>query len=486
MVCLDCGSPNIKVVLPHGHLCWRCKQRRHRDPRPCPGCARTRPLAWLAAGEATAGLEVCAACAGAISVFACKACGSEEHPYSYSRCARCYVRELLTEILTDPATGDIHHRLQPVFDLLVNSSRPATTYWWLTKPDAVAPTILSAMASGRLLISHDPFREQFPMDRRHSYLRDLLTSTGVLPPYTLAIERIGPWLTEILAEHTTAHAEVLNRFARWHILRRMRQHATNGTLTSSVVNGGRSDIRAASRLLGWLEHRDSTVSDLTQPELECYLAAHPTARSSGRGFLIWLGTSRTNTRITLSAVRKPEPQVTMSDEARWRGIEVLLHDTTINSHSRVAGLFLLLFAWPLNKILRMTRDQVTTEPDGRVIVTFEKVPIELPPLVGPTVLDHMGSYGAASYRVGDTAWLFPGRHPGRPIATEPIRRVLVEQGIHPRASRSAAMFALAGQIPAPVLADLVDISRGKAVQWAKLAARDWSDYVTNRPRRRPK
>jgi hypothetical protein len=37
------------------------------------------------------------------------------------------------------------------------------------------------------------------------------------------------------------------------------------------------------------------------------------------------------------------------------------------------------------------------------------------------------------------------------------------------------MFALAGQIPAPVLADLVDISRPKAVQWAKLAARDWSD-----------
>ena len=58
------------------------------------------------------------------------------------------------------------------------------------------------MASGRLAISHDTFREQFPMDRRHCYIRDLLTSTGVLPPYTLAIERIGPWLTELIAEHT--------------------------------------------------------------------------------------------------------------------------------------------------------------------------------------------------------------------------------------------------------------------------------------------
>jgi hypothetical protein len=48
------------------------------------------------------------------------------------------------------------------------------------------------------------------------------------------------------------------------------------------------------------------------------------------------------------------------------------------------------------------------------------------------------------------------------------------------ASRSAALFALAGQIPAPVLADLVGISTGKAAAWAKLAARDWSDYVANR------
>jgi hypothetical protein len=65
--------------------------------------------------------------------------------------------------------------------------------------------------------------------RRHNYLRDLLTSTGVLPPYTPAIERIGPWLVDIVAGHPTAHAEVLNRFARWHVLRRMRQHAARGT-----------------------------------------------------------------------------------------------------------------------------------------------------------------------------------------------------------------------------------------------------------------
>ena len=32
--------------------------------------------------------------------------------------------------------------------------------------------------------------------------------------------------------------------------------------------------------------------------------------------------------------------------------------------------------------------------------------------------------------------------------------------------------------------DVVGISSGKAAAWAKLAARDWSDYVANRTARR--
>ena len=173
----------------------------------------------------------------------------------------------------------------------------------------------------------------------------------------------------------------------------------------------------------------------------------------------------------------------MSDEARWRGVELLLHDTTINPHSRIAGLFLLLFAWPLNRILRLTHDHIHQLPDGQVTVSFETIPVELPPVVAQLVIQHMRGHSQTSYGAGDTRWLFPGRLPGRPIVTETVRGVLVSHGIHPRASRSAALFSLASQIPAPVLADLVGISNNHAAVWAKLAARDWSNYVTRRPRR---
>lgn len=424
--------------------------------------------------------DICAGCAGAVSVFACRECGSEEHPYSYSRCAHCYLRELLHAVLTDPVTGTIHHRLAPVFDTLIDSRRPQTTLWWLTKPGSVAAGVFEELATGRLPISHDTFRDRLPVDRRHGYLRDLLTSTGVLPPYSAAIERIHPWLVTVLAEQPAVHAEVLNRFARWNVLRRMRQHATNGTLTSSIVNGGRSHILAAARLLDWIHLQETTISALTQTQLETYLADRPGARSSTSRFLTWLAVSRTNTGLSVTYRPHQLPEVTMTDEARWRGVELLLHDTSINSHSRIAGLFMLLFAQPLNKILRMTRDQVAEHDDDRVVVTFDTVPIELPPDVGTLLLEHIHARGTASYGDSGPDWLFPGRIPGRSLHTESVRRVLVSHGIHPRQSRSTTLFSLAGQIPTPVLADLLGISRGTATRWAALAARDWSGYVARR------
>jgi len=260
----------------------------------------------------------------------------------------------------------------------------------------------------------------------------------------------------------------------------MRQHAAAGTLTSSIVNGGRSHILAAARLLEWTHQQHHTITGLTQTQLEDYLSDHPGALSAVSKFLVWLAASRTNTALSITYRPQQLPEVTMTDEARWRGVELLLHDTSINSHSRIAGLFLLLFAQPLNKILRMTRDQVSEHDDGRVIVTFDTVPIELPPDVGTLLLEHIGGRSAASYGDAEADWLFPGRIPGRSLTTESVRGVLVSHGIHPRQSRSTTLFSLAGQIPTPVLADLLGISRGTATRWAPLAARDWSGYVARR------
>ena len=42
------------------------------------------------------------------------------------------------------------------------------------------------------------------------------------------------------------------------------------------------------------------------------------------------------------------------------------------------------------------------------------------------------------------------------------------------------MFQLAAEMPAPVLADLLGLSNVTAGRWARLAARDWSQYTAMR------
>ncbi|MFC9553645.1 hypothetical protein ACFTWF_22590 [Rhodococcus sp. NPDC056960] len=44
----------------------------------------------------------------------------------------------------------------------------------------------------------------------------------------------------------------------------------------------------------------------------------------------------------------------------------------------------------------------------------------------------------------------------------------------------AALAALAGDLPAPVLADLLGISVSAATRWSAVAARDYTDYLAAR------
>ena len=314
--------------------------------------------------------------------------------------------------------------------------------------------MLHQFATGELALHHDTFRHQLPQGRRYDYLRTLLTSTGILPPAPIGIERLLPWLAELLAQQPSHHAEIINRYAHSHLLRRLRLHAEAGTMTASMTNHARASILLATRLADWSTRQGTTLTDLTQAELEQYLHEQPGAHHTASGFITWLDNSGTTTGLLLRKPAKTEPAVTMSDDHRWDSVDRLLHDHAINHYSRVAGLLMLLFSWPLNEILRMTHDHIAEQPDGRVLVTFDSIPIEMPPGLSRLILDQKASHGLTPYTAGDTNLLFPGRNPGTHMVTERIRNELVSHGIHPRQSRSAALFALASQIPAPVLAEV--------------------------------
>ena len=125
-------------------------------------------------------------------------------------------------------------------------------------------------------------------------------------------------------------------------------------------------------------------------------------------------------------------------------------------------------------------DQVTTHDDGRVAVTFDTVPVQMPAPVARLVLTHLARRGQASYASNPDRWLFPGGIPGRHLVTENFRSQLVQRGIQPSDARKAAMLQLAAAMPSAVLADVLGRSPGTAARWAALSAHDWAQYTAQR------
>lgn len=467
--------------LPTGPICFRCRSNIARNPAICPECLELRPIAYPSTTRDV--VLVCAACAGEDSAFACVQCGREDHPYSTLRtCTRCVLIEHLAELLTDPTTCDVHARLQPLYDELAAAERPLSVIGWLQKPPATGAAILRKMARGQLPIAHATFRE-LPADREHNHVRQLLVSAGVLPAYHAPIEQIERWLDDVVAQLDADSAAVISRYGHWRHLRHLRHLAEKGTLNKGTVYVARSRVNAAIRLSQWATARGITLSSIDQNDLEHYLAEHPAGRLTQKDFVTWLSRTSINTAISIPRREKTSPEVTVSDSERWRQISTLLHDHTIHLYARVGGLFMLLFAQPLEAVVAMRVDQVSIDSDGRVLVSFNTLPIEMPPMLTELLRRYLTRRGTTSITTKDHGWLFPGRPSSRHMIAENIRLKLVAQGIRPARSRSAAMFALAGEIPAPIFAELVGINDRTATLWTTLAARDWSEYVTQRSTR---
>jgi hypothetical protein len=76
--------------------------------------------------------------------------------------------------------------------------------------------------------------------------------------------------------------------------------------------------------------------------------------------------------------------------------------------------------------------------------------------------------------------LFPGRQPGTHRDGPGFTTVLAEHGIDVRPFRTAALMALAEQLPAAVLGPLLGLHPHTAVHWTNLVKRDWTDYIAAR------
>jgi hypothetical protein len=158
----------------------------------------------------------------------------------------------------------------------------------------------------------------------------------------------------------------------------------------------------------------------------------------------------------------------------------LLHERDIGLRERFVGSVLLLYAQPLTRIAHLRTGDITTADGGEIAITFARGAIRLPEPLASI------AFALRYQRVADGAtdgWLFPGRKPGTHITAEHLRKRLAPYGITSRPGRHGALLALAGRLPAPILAERLGIHQARAAQWARAAGATYAPYVRLRPER---
>jgi hypothetical protein len=80
-------------------------------------------------------------------------------------------------------------------------------------------------------------------------------------------------------------------------------------------------------------------------------------------------------------------------------------------------------------------------------------------------------------------WLFPGGQPGQPISAYRLAERLRQLGLRPGPARSTALFGLAAELPAALLARLLGIHISVAVAWQRASSGDWTAYAADYSRR---
>ena len=371
-------------------------------------------------------------------IISCRACGTGGRLLA-GICRRCQLRRQLGELLAGPG-GQVRPELRVLHDTLASAERPATALTWLKR--AATRTVLAELAAGQRPLSHAAL-DDLPPGKPIEHLRSVLVATAALPARDEQLARIERWVSQAVSEHAGPEdKELLHRYAAWHLLRRLRQRNRGASTTYGQLDTVRQRVRAALGLLGWLRERGLTLASCSQADLDAWLASKNATRKAEAGhFVRWAISHGINRNLQFAATRWTGPAGPLDQDERWQQARRLLHDDTLDTGDRVAGLLVLLYAQRAAAISRLTPDDLDTS-DGTVKLHLGSVPVVLPEPVATLARDLAGTRRghAVLGDHGTSRWLFPGgqRRQARRAAppARPAARASPLDGVVPAGHRA--------------------------------------------------
>jgi hypothetical protein len=352
---------------------------------------------------------------------------------------------------------------------------------WLKRP-AARRTLQAVAASGA--VTHEAL-DSLPPGRGLAHVRSMLVATAALPARDERVTALESWVSHVIAgQADPGHRQALRGYAAWHHLRRLRGRLDGRPASRDQAKNVRDHVAAAAAFLDWLTAHGLTLAACTQADLDQWLAGTSSHLVRSANFVRWAAARRHASGLTAPATRWTGPSGPLDQDRRWADARRLLHDGTYPPADRVAGLLILLYAQKLNVITNLTTRHVQHE-DGRTLLRLGSRPVVL-----PAPLDDLIAGLAAGRRPPGSSllkvpspWLFPGRWPGRALTEDALAQRLHALGISPRQGRSTALFTLAAEVPAAILAKTLGIHVQAAIQWQKISAGDWAAYAADVSRR---
>jgi hypothetical protein len=119
--------------------------------------------------------------------------------------------------------------------------------------------------------------DQLPPGKTANYVRGLLVEHQVLPLRDERLATFQSWATTALQRITTdEHRNVIDRFIRWGLEKRLR---SMGTVTDSAFQRAKQTVTVTIEFCNWLtaEH-ETSIELLTQPHIDLWQSSGPTTR----------------------------------------------------------------------------------------------------------------------------------------------------------------------------------------------------------------
>ncbi|WP_307848890.1 hypothetical protein [Rhodococcus sp. PvP104] len=457
-------------------LCNSCYYTAMRTHGQCPGCGHQGVLPGRR--NSTDDRPVCLHCAGVNdAVVRCRSCALEGEMYRQGHCAQCALRHDLQHLagarIDTPECASL-------IEALCSVDRPESILTW--KRSSAVHALLVGLLGGSIAFTHQAL-DDVEHTRATEHLRSILIEHGLLPVRDQYLANFERWIEAKLAtlDNSDSRSD-LERFTRWHHLRRIRTIAAAGKATNGPVRSAKQEITETAKFLNWLhtEHH-RTAATCNQHDVDEYLAGGPTTRHHIRTFFIWARQAKLNQSIVIGHRHAATTPVLHQDQ-RVALIRDLIVGTVDTLQYRVAGLLLLLYAQPVSKIVTLTVDDLLLAPsDMRLRLGAEPVPVPAP----FAVLIYELLEGRANLRTTTmrSSWLFPGYRAGQHINAQTCMQRLRRLGIDLRGTRNGTLRELVREVPAPILADMLGYSTQVTQNHGDLAGQTYARYAST-PRSR--